>query len=522
MTEIEGITGDSEVYSRRLRPGGRRYRIPKRELVEWNQDFKDSLLPTRFIPALIWSLLVSLLSVANPLLTGLANNVQSQNLYAGFAMAGGQSPYADFFGTNGLLYYLVTNLSYFFKTPIGIGLFQFIALFIAGIYFYKIMAYFSKSEPVATQLLIWFYLFILAVGFGGIYASLLALPFLLTSIWFLIRYFENAVRDEAFILYGIDAALVFMMYPKSALLWLVAAVVLIVFNIRHQRKARGFYQFLATVFGFLLIIYSVGYYAFVQQILGLAIQQTFFYNLSLNFAYTGILWVSLIVGGALLVSGFLKNGIQSLLSLKYGTHRYIKVTILLAFLVQLVFIIGNANFELSQLIILLPYGFVMAVLPLQDTQAEEKEDEFGFELDFPAFNYLKSSFFLPLLAWLFIPLQPVLHYLEQGEVHRERTEIATYIKENSDKEAKIYTWDDSAQIYLKSERLSAAGILAAKPFLNTEANQADLAYDLNRNEAQFIVVNQGIHLPDNIKQNIEKNYQTVDTGTSHLLLYQKQ
>lgn len=521
MTEIEGIVGDSEVYSRKSRSGGRRYRRPERKSIEWNEGFKESLLPTRFVPALCWSILVSLLSIANPLLTGLASNLQSQNLYAGFAMAEGQSPYADFFGTNGLLYYLLTNVSYLFKTPIGIAIFQCIALFIAGIYFYKIMIYFSKKESVANELLIWFYLFILIAGFGGAYASLLALPFLLTSIWFLIRYFENAVRDEAFILYGVDAALVFMIYPKSALLWVAAALVLLFFNIRHQRKARGFYQFLATIFGFLLIIYSVGYYAFIQQILGLAIQQTFFYNISLDFLYKGILWTLLIVGGALVASGFLKNFIQSLLSLKNEAHRYIKVTILLAFLAQLVFIIGNANFELSQLIILLPYGFVMAVLPLQETPVEEEEDEFGFELDSPTFNYLKSSFFLPLLACILIPLHPVLHYLDQGEVHRERTELAAYIQENTEKDAKIYAWDDSAQIYLKSERLSVATILTAKPYLNTEDNQANLVYDLNRNEAQFIVVNQDIPLLDSVQKNLERNYQIVDTGTSKLLLYQK-
>ncbi|MGT2753802.1 hypothetical protein [Streptococcus ovis] len=521
MTEVDGIMDDSELYSRKSRAGGRRQRRPERVRDEWNEGFKESLLPTRFVPALFWSLLVSLLSVANPLLTGLATNLQTQNLYAGFAMAKGQSPYADFFGTSGLLYYLLTNVSYFFQTPIGIAIFQFIALFIAGIYFYKIMAYFSKSKDSATQLLVWFYLFILAAGFGGIYASLFALPFMLTSIWFLIRYFENAVRDEAFIFYGMDAALVFMIYPKSALLWVVSVLVLFIFNMQHQRIARGIYQLLATVFGFLLVIYSVGYYAFVEQILGLAIQQTFFYNVSLDFTHQDILWTALIVLGALVVSGFLKNFIQSILSLKEAFHRYITVTILLAFLLQLVFIVGNANFELSQLIILLPYGFVMAVLPLKKVKMMGEEDEELSLSSFDNFDYLKASFFLPLVACLLIPLHPVIYYLEEGAVHQERAAIAAYIRENSDKDAKIYAWDDSAQVYLKSERLSAATILAAAPYLNTEDNQANLVYDLNRNEAQYIVVNQDIPLLDSVKENLETSYQTVDTGTSHLILYQK-
>ncbi len=169
------------------------------------------------------------------------------------------------------------------------------------------MAYFSKSRETADQLTVWLYLFVLAAGFGGVYASIFALPFLMTSIWFLVRYFENGVRDEMFILYGIDAALVFMIYPKSILLWVVATLVLLVFNGQRGHFARGIYQSLATLFGFLLIIYSVGYYAFVEQILGAAIRQTFVYNIGLDFTGDKILWTVAILGGALLVSGFLKN-----------------------------------------------------------------------------------------------------------------------------------------------------------------------------------------------------------------------
>ncbi len=306
MTEIEEWNDGSETYSRRSRRGGkRRHHSPSTN--QLNEEFRESLPPTRILPALWWSAVLSLLSVANPLLTGLSSNLQSQNLYAGFAMAAGQSPYGDFFGTSGVLFYLLTLVSYLLKSSIGLAVFQFIALFIAGIYFHKIMAYFSRSRENADQLTVWFYLFILAAGFGGVYASIFALPFLLTSIWFLVRYFENGVRDEMFIFYGIDAALVFMIYPKSILLWVVATLVLLVFNGRRGHFARGIYQSLATLFGFLIVIYSVGYYTFVEQILGMAIQQTFFYNIGLHFTNDKILWTLAIIGGALLVSGFLKN-----------------------------------------------------------------------------------------------------------------------------------------------------------------------------------------------------------------------
>lgn len=517
MTEIDEVVDGTEQFSRRSRRRGRR-RQQKSNQVELNETFMDNLLPVRFLPAFLWSVILSILSVANPFLTGLSSNLQSQNLYAGIAMAAGQSPYGDFFGTNGVLYYLLALASNLLKSSVGLAVFQFIALFIAGIYFYKIIAYFSKSQEITDRLTIWFYLFILAVGFGGVYASIFALPFLLTSIWFLVRYFENAVRDEMFIFYGIDAALVFMMFPKSVLLWVMAALVLFVFNIRRGQTARGIYQLLASIFGFLLVVYSVGYYTFIQQILGAAIQQTFFYNVSLNFTYDKFLWTLGLVGGALLVSGFLKSFIQVLIAFKDRSHRYIKLTIVLAFLAQLVFIVGNPNFELSQLIILLPYGFVMAVLPLHQESSEKKEI---YDVAPVEFDYLKASFFLPLLVCLYIPLHPVLTYVQEGHINQERAEIATYIKENTEVDTKIYAWDNSAQIYLRSERLSAGTILTAEPYLNTEENQSQITFDLNKNQAQYIIVNQKIALLDGVKSNLEKQYTVVELGTSDLLLYKK-
>lgn len=505
----------SDSYSRNARRGSRR-RQNDRAL---NREYQEKMVPTKRRFVLLLSALASLLSVANPLLSSLANNIQSQNLYAGLAMQAGQNPYESFFGTSGVLYYLLTYVGSFFGTTIGLVLLQWVALSIAGTYLYKIIAYFSHSQKTADNLLIWFYLFILALDFGGIYASLFAMPFLLTSIWFLIRYFENAVRDEAFILYGIDAAIVFMIYPKGAILWLVSSLVLLVYNVRNRQLSRGFYQFLGILFGFLLIIYSVGYYTFVAQILGAAIQQTFFYNISLDFSYSGILWTILIVFGFLIVTGFFKNFLQTVISLADGRHGYIKATVLLTFILQLIFIIGNENFEISQLTILFPYGFLLAVLHLRPLIQESVDD--SDQVRVRELNYLKSSLYLPLIACIMIPLQSLWIYWNQGDIYQERLQISQYIQENSETSDTIYAWDDSAQIYLKSGRLAAGTIITATPYLNTETNQSSITYDLNKNNAAFVVVNQAIPLLDDVKTNLEANYTQVELDTENLLLYKK-
>ena len=209
---------------------------------------------------------------------------------------------------------------------------------------------------------------------------------------------------------------------------------------------------------------------------------------------------------------------MTLASFRDKQHSYIKSTLILAFLAELVFLIGNPNFDVSQLIILLPYGFAMAVMPLKQESPEEGEGETWTP---EAFDYLKASFFLPLIICLFIPLRPVLTYVLDGNLHQERTEVATYIQEHSEADTKIYAWDNSAYIYLRSQRLSAGNILTAEPYLNSEDNQAQITYDLNKNEAQFIVVNRKIALLDGVQNNLEKSYEALDVGTLNLLLYQK-
>lgn len=502
MTELDMEMSQTETYSRRSRKGKRH----REEAQPINQTFQEGLLPTKIWPALMWSLVASILSVANPLLTGLADNAQSQSLYAGFAMQHGQSPYGDFFATNGVLYYLLTALGSLFQTTIGLAILQFIALSIAGVYFYKLVAYFSKREAVADQLTIWFYLFILAFGFGGVYASLFVLPFLLTSLWFLVRYFDNAVRDEAFVLYGVDAALVFMMYPRGALLWLVAGGVLLVYNLKKHQFARGVYQFLATIFGFLLVIYSVGYYTFIEQILGDAINQTFLYNFRLTFTGQEMAWAALFVFLGLLAAGFWKNAWETLSSFKEHQSTYMKSILLVTFLVQLVFIICNHAFGWHQLLVLLPYGFLMAVVHEQGASRSD---------------YLKGNFFLPALVCVYLPLQPIISYFQDGQIGKERVEVAQYIQEHAVEDAKIFTWDSNSRIYLKTKRLSSSIFIAAQPYLDTQDNQERIAYDLNRNNADYIVINQSIPILDSMKNNLDRHYVVVETGTKHLVLYQK-
>ncbi|WNY47065.1 quinol oxidase [Streptococcus sp. 29896] len=473
--------------------------------VEEPTDFNPKDYKVAVWLPLFWSLLLSLLSVANPFLTFLASNLQSQNLYAGVAMQAGQVPYSDFFGTSGILFYLLTYLGSFFQTSIGLALLQFFCLVIAGIYLHKILAYFARSREVANQLLSWFYLLIGALNIGGITAPLYALPFVLTSVWFLVRYFERAVKDESFILFGIDAALVFLIYPKATILWVVSQLVLLVFNTRHRQLARGIYQTLASIFGFLLVLYSVGYYTFIEQILGLAIQQTFLFNFDFSFQLQSSLYLAIF----LLVSGIFRGIFQPLFLPNRASNAFIRVFVLLTMLLQTVFIVYNANGDWSQATVLVPYGLILIAMSLK--KEEERED----------FSYLGWSFYLPLLVVGFFIGQPVYQYITQDYVREERQEVARYIQENTSQSDLIFAWDDSALLYLDAQRFSSATVITAEPYLETELSKSTLVYDLNRTNAKYILVNKDIPVLEEVQATLDSSYSELDLNLTQFRLYEK-
>lgn len=490
------------------------------EQKEKRQAFQKRQLPINYNLVLVWSVIIGLTSVANPFLTGLADNLQSQQLYVGFAMHNGQVPYLDFFGTSGVLYYLMVYLGSFFKTTIGISVLQIVIMAVSGVYFYKIIAYFSLSEDTADSYTNWFYIFVLVLGAGGLSSSFFVLPFLLTSLWFLVRHFAGVVRDESFFFFGIDAALVFLIAPKSALLWPVAFLILMVYGVQQRQKARGFYHFLVALFGFLLVLYSVGYYAFVQQLLGEAVKQTFIENLMLDFGSKAILFSAGTLLVAIVLTGFMKSFLKTLASLHVADHRHLKWLLVLAFVFQSFSLIASSDFTVSHLLVLLPYGFMMGIVSLsaRELGVSSLSEEFNVIRDI---HYMKANFFLPVLVCLYLPMQLAFYYLQEGPIQQERKEVAAYIKANSGQEDAIYVWDNSAQVYLKSQRLSTSRFFTAEPYVTKKDRQASLLFDLNQGQARYVVINTAISSLEGMDKLLEAQYSKVELELGNLALYEK-
>ncbi|MDS6116447.1 damage-inducible protein CinA, partial [Streptococcus pneumoniae] len=83
---------------------------------------------------LLWSLVTTAISVALPIIFGLVSPQQTQDLYTGWALHQNGQMYTDYFGTEGLLYYVLT---YLFQGSVLIALVEWFALFGAGVFLFK-------------------------------------------------------------------------------------------------------------------------------------------------------------------------------------------------------------------------------------------------------------------------------------------------------------------------------------------------------------------------------------------------
>lgn len=122
-----------------------------------------------------------------------------------------------------------------------------------------------------------YYLLSVSLGFGGLYPTQLAMPFILISAWFLTKYFACLVKDEAFILFGFVGALAMLIDPSTLIFWSFACVTVFSYNISQKHLARGFYQLLASIFGMILVFYTAGYFILNLQVLNPYLSQTMIY-----------------------------------------------------------------------------------------------------------------------------------------------------------------------------------------------------------------------------------------------------
>lgn len=481
--------------------------------------------PVPSLKLFFWSILVSLTSVINPLLTNLATNLQSQNLYAGWALTQGEVAYANIYGTSGLLYYLVSWLGNLFLGQLLFLLFQVVALTLAGIYLFQTISQITVRSGLARQITILFYLFVLTLGFGGTYSMIFAFPFIFRSLYHLVKYLQGRVRDESFIRFGMVGALAFLIEPAFSLLFYsLTTLFLLLYNIADKRKARGFYQLLAVLLGFSLVFYPLGYYTVLNGSFGVAISQVTYvleaFRLNSSYLLDHLLYYGLLFLGL----GFVTALMTAFAFKEEPTAaRGMRFIGLLGLPISFVGVLGLPEKGAYQLLTTLPFALLLLALWL-DTGGDRDGHERRHRKPTKASSwnrYLGKQLFLPLLAMLYLLAYPFVNeYILSNGVSAERNLAAQHIRENSTSKDSIYAWDNTASLYNKAQRLSAVSLLSPSLYTGTEENRIFLRNALNEASPKFILVNKDVKLFSDVKKKISQDYEEVDLELNHFKLYQ--
>ena len=484
---------------------------------DWSAPEKREGVPIPFFSIMLWSLVATAISVVLPFIFGLVSPQQTQDLYTGWALHQNGQMYTDYFGTNGLLYYLLTYLS---LGSILLALVEWLALFGAGVFLFKSADALTGQAEEAKKLVFVFYLLVAGLAFGGGYALLLALPFLFYSLSIVTNYLAYPNDDKGFVRVGMSLALAFFLAPLPTTLFAaVLALGIIGFNLGKGRFVHGLYQFFASALGFSLLFYPLGYYTVWTGSFGDAISQTLYpvNTLSLfsnshlleNAAFYGLLAVGL---GSL---GLLFTGLfQSKPAKQYA----LSIAASLGLLVSLgILILSNEPVNGTRLVILLPFLVLLLLTGIKETASEggsrrrrrEKKDSF-----------IKGNFYLPLFAFAYLIALPILsRYLSHPATYQERERLASVVKQQTSSEDRVYAWDDRPDFYRASERLAPTSLVTPTLYTVSDENKTKLMNDLKENQPKMIMVNQKVALWSDVESWLSEKYELVQTDTSEFKLY---
>ena len=484
---------------------------------DWSVPEKREGTPIPFFSIMLWSLVATAISVALPFIFGLVSPQQTQDLYTGWALHQNGQMYTDYFGTNGLLYYLLTYLS---LGSILLALVEWLALFGAGVFLFKSADALTGQAEEAKKLVFVFYLLVAGLAFGGGYALLLALPFLFYSLSIVTNYLAYPNDDKGFVRVGMSLALAFFLAPLPTTLFAaVLALGIIGFNLGKGRFVHGLYQFFASALGFSLLFYPLGYYTVWTGSFGDAISQTLYpvNTLSLfsnahlleNAAFYGIVTLGLGSLGLLFVGLF-----QSKPAKQYA----LSIATSLGLLVSLgILILSNEPVNGTRLVILLPFLVLLLLTGIKEDVSEggsrrrRREEKASF---------IKGNFYLPLFALAYLIALPILsRYLSHPATYQERERLASMVKQQTSSEDRVYAWDDRSDFYRASERLAPTSLVTPTLYTASDENKTKLMNDLKENQPKMIMVNQKVALWSDVESWLSEKYELVQTDTSEFKLY---
>lgn len=484
-------------------------RLSRVEQAEVVEKFKGNSFPSYFFLGAV-GILVSLTFYSFPFINNYATPLQSQYLYSGFAMNHGLVPYNDFFGNAGSLFYLINQLGNITGNSLILYLIQLVALIASGMIMYRLVIQQTMNASAAT--VVGSFAMITAAGLarGGASPTLLALPFVLWAVKFLDRYFRDDNRDEKFIVFGIFAAIVFVISPIMSAFFLVSFIALLIYNISHLHLGRGFYQLLAAAFGLLLVGYSIAYYALNEQTIYTSIEQSVLIPLT-HYGMTGNGLLTVAKASVfLLIFGIVTSFFHGLIQIKEASSAtiwYILLLIGVVFVSLMVIVVPN--FDSSNLLAAFP--FIMVFQGPSLARAIDGKNNM-------LLTYLQNKLFAPLLAIVFVFGAPFAYAYMNHTTFTAEKAVVQYVKENTTSKDHVYVLAADKNINLLSKRTATIDNVP-----EYYPNKFKQSYDVNvaNIKDKLIIVEAGQSVPESLAKTIKASYQPIGTGNGQFTIYEK-
>ena len=482
---------------------------------------KEEQVAFPFFRLIIGSTIATIFSVVLPLLLDMVSPSQVQDLYIGWALHQGGQLYSSYYAGQGLIYYL---LLYITQGGILFALVEWLAFLGGGYFLFSATDYLTGQRVQAKQLLTIFYILVSGLGFGGGYATILALPFLFAGFSLVARYLSNPNHDKGFLRLGIFLGLAFFIEPLTSLLFTVVVTIgLFVFNVGHGRFIHGIYQFFATALGFSLLFYPLGYYVIISGGFGEA-QESLLYPITSLQIFTNSQLMD-----HLLFYGLLTFGLGALVLIFLGLFQskasrlyVISVPASFVFLFGLVLLIFSQEpLHGSHLILILPFLLLLLMTSIRGEHSGRMARRRRRE-EVPTLwkKFMRGNLYLPILVVVYLIAVPfVARFVLHPASYSEQHQVVDRIKQETSEGDRIYIWDSHVQIYKESQRL--AGSMFSSPLLytNTEENKTSLINDLKENQPKMILVNDKVPVWSEVETLLKENYQQVKTDYSEFKVY---
>lgn len=482
---------------------------------------KEEQVAFPFFRLIIGSTIATIFSVVLPLLLDMVSPSQAQDLYIGWALHQGGQLYSSYYAAQGLLYYL---LLYITQGGILFALVEWLALLGGGYFLFSATDYLTGQRDQAKQLLTIFYLLVSGLGFGGGYATILALPFLIAGFSLVAGYLANPNHDKGFLRLGIFLALAFFIEPLTSLLFTVVVTIgLFVFNVGHGRFIHGIYQFFATALGFSLLFYPLGYYVIISGGFGEA-QESLLYPITSLQIFTNSQLMD-----HLLFYGLLTFGLGALVLIFLGLFQskasrlyVISVPASFVFLFGLVLLIFSQEpLHGSHLILILPFLLLLLMTSIRGEHSGRMARRRRRE-EVPTLwkKFMRGNLYLPILVVVYLIAVPfVARFVLHPASYSEQHQVVDRIKQETSEGDRIYIWDSHVQIYKESQRLAGSMFLSPLLYTNTEENKTSLINDLKENQPKMILVNDKVPVWSEVETILKENYQQVKTDYSEFKVY---